>query len=118
MMATPEFDVAQAFLRFSRLKLEKEFWPRLRTCVESLTDEQVWWRPNEASNSIGNLLLHLNGNVRQWLLVSFQGVADTRDRPVEFAERTRLNSAELLQQLGDTVQQALGVISRLTEADL
>jgi len=117
-MTTRESDVAHAFLAFSRAKLEKEFWPRLRTCVESLTDEQVWWRPNEASNSIGNLLLHLNGNVRQWLLVAFDHAPDTRDRPAEFAERDRLPPADLLRQLGDTVQQALDVVSRLTEDDL
>jgi hypothetical protein len=59
------------FLEFSRKKLLEQYWPRLRGCVESLTDEQVWWRPNEASNSIGNLILHLDGNVRQWLVSSF-----------------------------------------------
>ena len=117
-MANHESNMAQAFLVFSRAKLEKEFWPRLRTCVESLTDDQVWWRPNEASNSIGNLLLHLNGNVRQWLLVSFDGAADTRDRPAEFAQRDRLPTPELLRQLDETMQQAFALISRLTDADL
>jgi uncharacterized damage-inducible protein DinB len=117
-MATREADVAQAFVAFSRAKLEKEFWPRLRACVESLTDEQVWWRPNEASNSIGNLVLHLNGNVRQWLLVSFDGAEDTRDRPTEFAEREQRPASALLQQLGETMERAFTVISRLTEDDL
>jgi len=74
-------NVHTAFLEFSRKKLFEHYWPRLRTCVESLSDEQVWWRPNEASNSIGNLILHLNGNVRQWLVASFRRSADTRDRP-------------------------------------
>ena len=59
------------FLEFSRSRLLEQYWPRLRTCVESLTDEQLWWRPNDSSNSIGNLILHLNGNVRQWLVASF-----------------------------------------------
>ena len=117
-MASRQSDIAQAFVAFSRAKLEREFWPRLRTCVESLTDEQVWWRPNEASNSIGNLLLHLNGNVRQWLLVSFDGAEDSRDRPAEFAERETLPASALLQQLGETIERALAVISRLTEDDL
>ena len=69
------------FLRFSREELVEKLWPRLRTCVESLTDEQIWWRPNEASNSIGNLILHLNGNVRQWLVASFRQLEDVRNRP-------------------------------------
>ena len=117
-MPTRESDVTQAFLAFSRAKLEKEFWPRLRTCVESLTDEQVWWRPNDASNSIGNLLLHLNGNVRQWLLVSFDGAPDTRDRPAEFAQRDRLPASELLAELDTTMRHTFALISRLTEDDL
>lgn len=66
-----EETASAAFLEFSRRKLLEQYWPRMRSCVESLTDEQVWWRPNKASNSVGNLLLHLNGNVRQWLVVSF-----------------------------------------------
>ena len=66
---TPE--LAALFLDFSRRKLMEEFWPRIRECVESLTDEQIWWRPNPASNSVGNLLLHLNGNLGQWLVASF-----------------------------------------------
>ena len=60
MNTTTATNTADLFLKFSRTKLLKEFWPRMRECVESLTDEQVWWRPNDASNSIGNLLLHLN----------------------------------------------------------
>jgi hypothetical protein len=90
----------------------------LRTCVESLSDEQVWWRPNEASNSVGNLLLHLNGNVRQWLVASFDRLEDTRNRPVEFGERQIVPAAALLEKLGSTMSQASDVLSRLTEADL
>ena len=67
-MTTANTDLAALFLDFSRQKLFGQYWPRLKECVAPLTDEQVWWRPNEASNSIGNLVLHLNGNVRQWLV--------------------------------------------------
>jgi len=69
------------FLECSRQQLLDECWLRLRGVVETLTDEQVWWRPNEASNSIGNLLLHLNGNVHQWLVATFERLDDARDRP-------------------------------------
>ena len=82
---TFENNVHSAFLTLSHHKLLEQYWPRLRACVESLTDEQVWWRPNEASNSIGNLILHLNGNVRQWLVSSFRESADVRNRPAEFS---------------------------------
>jgi hypothetical protein len=110
--------VSVRFLEFSRWKLLEQFWPRLRGCVESLTDEQVWWRPNQNSNSIGNLLLHLNGNVGQWLVAPFQQLQDTRNRPAEFAEREVIPVRELLEKLGATMQLAGEVLSRLTEADL
>jgi hypothetical protein len=67
------------FLECSRHILLDDCWLRLRGVVETLTDEQLWWRPNEASNSIGNLLLHLNGNVHQWLVATFERLDDARD---------------------------------------
>jgi len=106
------------FLEFSRGKLSDQYWPRMRQCVESLTAEQVWWRPNESTNSIGNLLLHLNGNVRQWLVNSFNRTPDARNRPAEFGERHHIPPAELLEQLGATIEEASAVLSRLTETDL
>ena len=106
------------FLRFSREELVEKLWPRLRTCVESLTDEQIWWRPNEASNSIGNLILHLNGNVRQWLVASFRQLEDVRNRPQEFSERQMIPRAALLTIMRETVTQASRVLDSLTDADL
>ena len=111
-------DIAGLFLEFSREKLLKQYWPRLRGCVESLSGEQVWWRPNEASNSIGNLMLHLNGNVGQWLVASFDGLDDTRNRPAEFAAREMVPVATLLEMLEDTRRRASEVLSRLTADDL
>jgi uncharacterized damage-inducible protein DinB len=110
--------VTNHFLEFSRRTLVGEYWPRLRGSVESLTDEQVWWRPNEASNSIGNLLLHLNGNVRQWLISSFDCANDKRDRSAEFSERKSIPASVLLEKLAATMNDASEVLARLTEADL
>ena len=118
MTKQAELDAAALFLAFSRRKLLEQYWPRLRECVESLSDEQVWWRPDSASNSIGNLILHLNGNVRQWLVASFNRLEDARDRPAEFSERELIPAASLLDQLGATMQEAAEVLSRLTQADL
>jgi uncharacterized damage-inducible protein DinB len=117
-MSSIELDVTARFLECSRAQLLDECWPRMRACVESLTTEQVWWRPNDASNSVGNLLLHLNGNVRQWLVGSFTGIHDARDRPAEFAARQGATPAELLATLEATLQEASAVLSRLTDADL
>ena len=90
----------------------------MRGCVESLTDQDVWWRPNDASNSIGNLLLHLNGNVGQWLIGAFSPRSDDRDRRAEFAERREIPRAGLLEKLGTTMQEASATLRRITEADL
>ena len=111
-------DVPAAFLDCSRHQLIEEYWPRLRSTVESLTDEQVWWRPNESSNSVGNLLLHLNGNVRQWLVSSFRQLDDRRDRPAEFNEHRIIPAAILLDQLGATLNEASDVLASLDESDL
>jgi uncharacterized damage-inducible protein DinB len=118
IMQPEDDELAALFLKFSHEKLIGQFWPRLRTAVEPLTEEQVWWRPNEASNSIGNLILHLNGNVRQWLVDSFNGTNDGRDRPAEFATTGGHSAAELLARIGATLDQAAAVLGRLTREEL
>lgn len=118
MTTTTEPGLASLFLEFSRWKLMDEYWPRLDSCVRSLTDEQVWWRPNNASNSIGNLMLHLSGNVRQWLVAPFSASEDHRDRPAEFAQRESISALELREKLGATMREGSGVLARLKESDL
>ena len=100
-MTSPQ-TTAEIFLAFSRDKLLNQYWPRLRTIVEPLTPEQIWWRPNPASNSMGNLMLHLNGNVGQWLVASFNRQPDHRDRPAEFNQTRIIPAAELLEKLAAT----------------
>lgn len=117
-MTETDKELAAIFLEFSRNKLLKQHWPRLMTCVEELTGEQVWWRPNEASNSIGNLLLHLNGNVRQWLIASFEHREDLRDRPAEFSARSGITASELLEGLTATMEEAAAVLNDLTAEQL
>jgi hypothetical protein len=113
---------ASLFLDFSRMKLLEQYWPRMKKAVESLTDEQVWWRPNDASNSIGNLTLHLNGNMTQWIVASFNRQPDARNRPAEFAacgsNNDAMGAADLIARLGATVERAGETLARLTEADL
>jgi hypothetical protein len=118
MTTLPEPNLTTLFVEFSRSKLLEQYWPRLRGCVEPLPPDRVWWRPNEASNSIGNLILHLNGNVQQWLIASFNRSEDTRDRPVEFSERQPISASALLEKLGATLSDAADVLARLTETDL
>jgi hypothetical protein len=116
-MTSPQ-TTAEIFLAFSRDKLLNQYWPRLRATVEPLTPEQIWWRPNQASNSMGNLILHLNGNVGQWLVASFNRQPDHRDRPAEFNETGLIPAAELLGKLAATIEQSAQVLARLTEAEL
>ena len=116
-MTSPQ-TTAEIFLAFSRDKLLNQYWPRLRTIVEPLTPEQIWWRPNPASNSMGNLMLHLNGNVGQWLVASFNRQPDHRDRPAEFNQTRLIPAAELLGKLAATLEQSAQVLGRLTEAEL
>jgi len=118
MNPTLDSNLSSLFLKFSRHKLLEQYWPRLKGCVESLTEEQIWWRPNEASNSIGNLLLHLNGNVRQWLISSFEDCEDNRNRAAEFNAPDRIPASALLHQFGATMEEASKVLSRLTEKEL
>lgn len=117
-MSARDSELATIFLAFSRYKLLNMYWPRLKTCVEPMTVEQVWWRPNEASNSIGNLILHLNGNVTQWLVDSFNRNEDKRNRPVEFSTNGGLTAAQLLGRLGETLAKAEKVLDHLTVDEL
>ena len=117
-MPATDSQLATHFLKFSRQKLLGQYWPRLQKAVESLTDEQVWWRPNPASNSIGNLILHLNGNVTQWLVDSFNRDEDKRNRPAEFAAEGGITAAELIAKLGVTMARAAQVLDRLTVEEL
>ena len=117
-MSATDTELTTLFLEFSRKKLLGQYWPRLQECLEPLTDEQIWWRPNEASNSIGNLILHLNGNVGQWMVASFNKLEDRRNRPAEFDAEGSLSKSALLDKLTATMKETSAVLSRLAEADL
>jgi uncharacterized damage-inducible protein DinB len=103
--------IERAFLDFSSAKL-RQYVDRIAACLERLTDDQIWSRGHATENSIGNLCLHLSGNVRQWIL---QGL---RDRDSEFTAKGGVPRAELIAQLRDTVESACQAISSLTPARL
>jgi uncharacterized damage-inducible protein DinB len=106
------------FLALSSRFLRDEFLPRIRVAVERLDDQQMWWRPNDASNSIGNLILHLCGNVMQWIVGGVGGQAVTRDRQREFDERSLIPRTELLARLAAVVDSACAVLDGLDPAVL
>ncbi len=111
-------DIAQAFIEQSRSLLQTANLPRIERCLERLSDEEVWWRPNDESNSIGNLLLHLSGNVRQWIVSGLGGREDARVRQEEFDERRVLPRAELLRRLKETLFEADSVLAAIEPAQL
>ena len=99
-------DIGSEFIKESRSLLLTDYLPKIERCVALLSDKQIWWRANPESNSIGNLLLHLSGNVRQWIVVGLGGAADTRDRDAEFAQRDVIPRDELLKRLRQTLTDA------------
>jgi uncharacterized damage-inducible protein DinB len=103
----------KAFLDHSRIFLQSEFLPRILGAVQRMSEEDVWWRPNESSNSVGNLILHLAGNVRQWIVSGVGGAPDVRRRQEEFDQRAPIGTASLLDRLSASVDEAAGVIGSL-----
>lgn len=111
--------IAQTFLDVSCNKLEM-MTDNLRSCVSRLSDAQIWERHAAHENAVGNLILHLCGNARQWVLHGVGGVADVRTRDKEFSTADGLSGAELMETFTKTMTEACGVIastpaSRLTE---
>lgn len=97
-MPTGHEQFISASLHFLRWNLE-----RIATCLATLTEEQVWQRPNQHSNSIGNQLLHLDGNINQWLLNGIGGRHDGRQREAEFAATGGVAKDALFDQLAQTI---------------
>ena len=87
-------------------------------CLNQLDDAQVWWRPSESMNSIANLVLHLGGNLEQWIVSAVGGAQDLRNRPLEFSARTPVPKQQLSQRLSSTVSQADQVLAQVNDAQL
>ena len=101
--APAEPTISAAFISEARYLLREEYLPKIERCLEQLTDEQVWWRANDSSNSIGNLILHISGNAREWIVSGLGGEPDDRRRDAEFAERRLVPRDELLAHLKSAV---------------
>lgn len=111
-------DLGQAFLDESRRYLAREYVVKIRLCLERLSDDDLWWRPNERSNSIGNLMLHLAGNVRQWIVSGVGRETDTRQRQAEFDERGPLPRNEVVRRLETALSDADRVLAEVDPAML
>jgi len=104
-------ETGSEFIARSRHHLSEDFLPKIERCINLLTNEQVWWRANPESNSIGNLLLHLSGNARQWIVCGLGGAPDARDRDREFAQREMVPREELLALLKQTLSEVDGTLA-------
>lgn len=107
----------QDFVRYSVEKL-RQYLSRIEDCLSRLTPEQVWLRNAESENSVGNLVLHLTGNVTQWIGFGVAGLPDNRHRDAEFAARGGVSSSELIDALRQAVDNAVAVVGVLSAADL
>jgi uncharacterized damage-inducible protein DinB len=110
-MGAKELALAKMFRKDARSGLEK-YVPRIVRCLQLLSEKEIWWRPNDASNAAGNIVLHLCGNVRQWIISGLGGAANARERDKEFSERGPIPRRTLIKQLKTTVGEACEIIDR------
>ncbi len=104
-------------LEFKR-RINEEGLHRIAKCLSMLTEQEVWLRPNVNTVSIGNLVMHLSGNVRQWICAGLGGQKDIRTRDLEFSTESGINKEELMERIAQTISAANKVVDEMTAADL
>lgn len=110
--------VTDLFLQSTTNRFRNEYLPRLQKVLNLLPEEDLWWYPHDDTTSVGNLLCHLEGNVRQWILSGLGGQPDHRNRSLEFSQREGGDTAELLTRLVETVEATCRVIDSMDESAL
>jgi uncharacterized damage-inducible protein DinB len=104
--------IGTQFLAFAINRLQTSA-TRIDDCLSRLTDEQLWWRAGDGQNAVGNLVLHLCGNLRQWVIGAIGGAPDVRDRAAEFSARDTVNISTLRQNMQQTFLEALRILEHL-----
>lgn len=107
-------DVLPVTLQAVRVRITRVFPQQIRTAVAPLSDSQIWWRPNETTNSIGNILLHVTGSLNHFLNRNLGGMQFERDRATEFSERREVPRADLLAAFDQMVTRAEETFDGLT----
>jgi len=115
--ATATQALSREFVEVSRGQLRTKL-DRIEVCVGRLSGKQLWSRAHEIENAVGNLVMHLCGNIRQWVVSGVGGAPDDRDRDAEFDRRDPLSAAELIRRLREVIDEADTVLAGLTSADL
>ena len=111
-------DLGRLVIEEVRGRLVSGFPQQARACLDALSDEQIWWRPNPESNSVGNLVLHLCGSTRHFLGRAVGGTDYRRDRPAEFAEKGPIRRERLRAILDETVAETDRVLASLAPGRL
>jgi uncharacterized damage-inducible protein DinB len=111
-------DVGAALIKETRRRLFEESLPRIRKCLSQLTVDEIWARPNEQTVSAGNLVLHLSGNVRQYIVATLGGETDVRERQKEFDATGPMATAELLAILEKAMAEVSAVLDRVDPSTL
>src|SRR4051812_23969309 len=104
-------DVGHQFLEDSRAFLTRDYLPQIERCVAQLATEQIWSRAGDASNSVGNLMIHLAGSSRQWALETIGGKPTGRDRQSEFDRRDVIPTERLLSELRAALKEVDGILA-------
>lgn len=99
-------NTGKLYIHYCRHRLTGEYLPRILRCLDELGEENIWWRAHETDNSAGNLVLHLAGNVEQWINAGLGGGDDTRDRRSEFSARGQVTKERLVEILESTLSRA------------
>lgn len=102
----------------TRYRLLDESIPRLHKCLDKLTKQEIWYRPNKSTVSIGNLVLHLCGNVKQWLISGIGGASDDRQRQQEFDEEGPIATVQLREMLDQLTTEIEATLEGLSKQDL
>lgn len=97
----------------TKRRIIHESIPRVKICLEKLSGEELWYRPNKNTVSVGNLVLHVGGNARQWILSGLGGHPDNRNREWEFNEKGPISAQKLLQQLDQLADEIVQVLDEL-----
>jgi uncharacterized damage-inducible protein DinB len=117
-MKSKQSELTKSFLVESQRSIAAYHMPRLIRCLKILSEKDIWWRPNAASNSAGNLVLHLSGNIRQWIISGLGNEEYHRDRDREFSERGPIPRRSLIALIRKTVEEACSVLGNLSEDSL
>jgi len=111
-------DFGQALIAEAKRRIMDESVPRLKKCLAMLNEEEIWKRPNDRLVSVGNLVLHLCGNARQWIGSGLGGQPDHRERDKEFTARSSMPREELLDHLDTTIADVQRVLDNVDPATL